>query len=58
MKFTFIKTDSDNTPDEYKNGTLTMTTDTEDLSDVVQSFEQFLRGCGFFMDGRLDFVDD
>ena len=58
MKFTFIKTDSDNTPDKYRDGTLTMITDAEDLSDIVQSFEQFLRGCGFVLDGHLDIMED
>jgi hypothetical protein len=59
MKFTFIKTDSDDTPYKYKSGTLTMITDAEQLSDVLQSFEQFLRGCGFYFDGHhLGFMED
>lgn len=28
------------------------------LDAMLSAFEQFLRGCGFSFDGRLDFVDD
>lgn len=28
------------------------------LDAMISAFEQFLRGCGFSFDGRLDFVDD
>ncbi len=28
------------------------------LSDIITEFEHFLRGCGFYLNGTLDFVDD
>jgi hypothetical protein len=28
------------------------------LPQVVEEFENFLRGCGYHFDGHLDFVDD
>lgn len=28
------------------------------LDAMLSAFEQFLRGCGFWTDGHLDFVDD
>lgn len=33
-------------------------TDSDSLSDIVQAFEDFLRGCGFCFKGHLDIVDD
>jgi bifunctional DNA-binding transcriptional regulator/antitoxin component of YhaV-PrlF toxin-antitoxin module len=30
----------------------------EYLGDILQEFEQFLRGCGFVFDGVLDFVEE
>lgn len=29
-----------------------------ELSDIVQEFEMFLKGCGFNLNGRLDIVDE
>lgn len=28
------------------------------LSDVLESFERFLRACGYYFDGHLDIVED
>ena len=32
--------------------------DSEYLYDVVERFEEFLRGCGYYFEGRLDIVND
>jgi len=32
--------------------------DSDYLYDVIDRFEEFLRGCGFFFDGRLEIVND
>lgn len=50
MKFTFIA--------EHESGEKITYESTKDfLPEVVQDFELFLRGCGFFFDGNLDFVE-
>ena len=28
------------------------------LDDIVEEFEMFLKGCGFYFEGRLDFVEE
>ena len=33
-------------------------TDAFHLPEVLEEFETFLRGCGYYFDGHLDFVDD
>jgi hypothetical protein len=38
--------------------TVTTTTDAVTLHDILEEFEMFLRGCGFFIDGKLDIVPD
>lgn len=30
----------------------------ETLSQIIPEFENFLRGCGYFFEGELDFIDD
>jgi hypothetical protein len=30
----------------------------ETLTDILEQFEMFLRGCGYVFDGQLDIVDD
>lgn len=37
---------------------LTMNVATEDLYDLLGSFENFLKGAGFIISGRLDLIDD
>jgi len=32
--------------------------DSEYLYDVVERFEEFLRGCGYYFEGRLDIVNE
>lgn len=32
--------------------------DTEYLFDVLERFEEFLKGCGYHFNGTLDFVDE
>ena len=51
MKYVFKQIDT-YTPSET---TVEFTADT--LSTVLEQFEMFLRGSGFFFDGNLDFVD-
>ena len=38
--------------------TITVTTSEEGLFEVIAAFERFLQGCGYVLNGHLDFVDD
>lgn len=40
----------------YDHSTIIIKTEAETLSDIVQDFEDFLKGCGFDFKGHLDFV--
>jgi len=51
MKFTFIA--------EHAGGEkVTYETEKDFLQDVISDFELFLRGCGFYFDGQLGFVEE
>ena len=32
--------------------------ETETLEDILQGMSEFIRACGFYVDGELDFVED
>ena len=50
-KFTFIA--------EYETGErITFETNKEIINDVLEDFNLFLRGCGYFPDGTLDYIPD
>jgi hypothetical protein len=49
-KFTFTQV--------YEDQVTTKEFETDYLFDVVERFEEFLRGCGFYFHGRLDIVND
>lgn len=53
-KFTFIREEST----YYNNAKSTAEFSAVTLEDVIQEFEQFLRGSGFVFDGRLDIVQE
>ncbi len=38
--------------------TVTVSTDAAGLHQILQEFECFLRGCGFYFDGSIDIVFD
>lgn len=46
------------TSEEYSDFSIELSCSSVILSDVIESFEQYLRGCGFVFDGRLDLVPD
>ena len=50
-KFTF-------TCEHDSNHKSTMEYEAEFLQDVVSEFELFLRGCGYYFSGNLDFVEE
>ena len=56
----FIKKPNESAGYVYSKDTtkITMTIDHECLADVISEFEFFLRGCGFFINGHLDIVED
>lgn len=55
-KYTFTKhPDPEN---RFDTDTVTVTTEADALSDLLQSFEYFLRGCGFHFKGEIEVVDD
>lgn len=48
LKYDFI-------PGEHtgiRNNTVTMETESEVLPDILRDFENFLKGCGYCLDGR------
>jgi len=55
MKYTFI---SEPSADWQRVSKVTFEFEELQLGSVVQHFEDFLRGCGFHFDGRLDFVEE
>ena len=57
MRFTFIK-EPDGSDLEEGQANFGMEFKTLTLPDIVANFEDFLRGCGFIIDGHLDFVED
>jgi hypothetical protein len=54
----FKFTNERNVFDDERIDTTTKEFDSEYLSDVVENFEMFLRGCGYHFNGHLDFVQD
>ena len=43
---------------EQPTATVLVTTESCTLSDILRIFEDYLRGCGFLIDGHLDIVED
>jgi len=48
----------DGTPLENNQSRLVMEFDAVELPDIVSHFEDFVRGCGFILDGHLDITED
>lgn len=46
------------TSESFDGTVLTMEFEKEQLNDVLEQFEMFLRGTGFVFDGTLDFLKD
>ena len=44
--------------DNHPNTRVEYTVDAVDLSDMLEAFQYFLRGCGFNPDGELDFIEE
>lgn len=53
-KFVFIKNKDSN--NEFDTSTVKMESDTEVLGDILEDFENFLRGCGYIINGTIDVV--
>ena len=43
---------------KHKHVKIVIETDEVTLPEIIQTFSDFLKGCGFVFDGRLDFVYD
>lgn len=57
MKMVFKK--ERNVKNQYDNSTVEVTLDdVETLDDILEGFEEFLRGCGFIIKGNLDVVNE
>jgi len=58
-KYTFISEDIE-TGESYgfPKSKTTIEFEAKDIFEVLQSFQQFLSGSGFYPSGRLEFVDD
>jgi hypothetical protein len=57
MIFTFAK-EGDGTAYEDNQANVGMEFKAVMLDEIVANFEDFLRGCGFIIEGHLDFVGD
>jgi hypothetical protein len=57
MIFTFVK-EPDGTVFEDNQSNVGMEFKAVELDEIVAHFEDFLKGCGFIIDGHLDFVED
>jgi hypothetical protein len=57
MIFTFAK-EGDGTVYEENQVNVGMEFKAVRLDEIVANFEDFLRGCGFVLEGHLDFVED
>ncbi len=44
--------------DEFDDVKLQMTTEAETLSDLIETFQYFLKGSGFHFDGNLEIVTE
>lgn len=44
--------------DSARSHNIAVSFDADALSEVLERFEEFLRGCGYCADGTLDFVDE
>jgi hypothetical protein len=56
MIFIFSK-EPDGTPLENNQSNVSMEFNAIELLEIVSHFEDFLRGCGFIINGHLDFVE-
>ena len=57
-KFTFICEDEPMPFSTSADTKRTVQFNSDSLGSVIEEFENFLRGCGFYFRGQLDFVDD
>ena len=55
MQFNYQHTDFETDEVSFK---CQVETESATLPDILEDFEQFLRGCGFGFKGRLDFVEE
>ena len=57
-KFTFICEEEAMPFADAVSSNRTVEFNAESISDIVNEFEMFLKGCGFSFEGRLDLVQD
>lgn len=57
-KFTFVCQEEAMPFSDVVSSKRTVEFTADSLSQIVSEFEHFLRGCGFFFEGQLDFVND
>ena len=56
-KFTFVY-EHRNIFNDGLDNKLTMESNVDSLSEVIEQFEMFLKGAGYVFDGRLDFIQE
>lgn len=57
-KFTFICEDEPMPFATSVDAKRTVQFNSDSLGTIIEEFENFLRGCGFYFRGQLDFIDD
>ena len=57
-KFTFICQEESLPFSDVVSSKRTVEFNADSLNQIVSEVEHFLRGCGFFFEGQLDFVND
>lgn len=58
MAYYFIRTQDPKNPYDKNNVTVEMEHNEQSLTDLCESFTDFLRGCGFHFTGTVDIVDE
>ncbi len=57
--YKFIKTRDESNPHDISNVDVTISNNDVSLSELVEAFEEWLKGCGFVFAGQhLEFMDD
>ena len=55
-KYVFIK--HPNPDNEFDNTRIEFTVEGQSIPEIIESFEDFLRGCGFVVSGKLEIVEE
>lgn len=58
MKYVFIQKETDIFSGNENGNTLTLEFSADSISEMLEQFENFLKGAGYVIEGKLDIVDE